>query len=323
MSLRIKAAFTAAAAAAVLAPSMFTAANAVTVSVTPPSQDPFYGTPAPADAARGDVINHRDVTLPGLGSATQLLYRTTDEQRRPSQTVTTVLNPAGAATKGIVAYLSFYDGLGEICDPSFTLQGGGAGPGQEAQVIGLLVQQGYAVTVPDFEGEDHHWAAGDESGWSTLDAVRATERQFGLPASTKVALAGYSGGSIAGEWATELAPTYAPELNIIGTAIGGVPADLGHVVSYTNGSAAWAGVIPAAMVSLSRAFDLDFTPYMTQRGLDDTEAIKDSCIGTFNAAESGSPTCSSRSTPRSSTSRSWTASSATCGWARAARRPRR
>ncbi|SFC67805.1 Secretory lipase [Nocardioides terrae] len=285
MSLRIRAAFTAAAATAVLAPSMFTAANAA--PVPPPSQDPFYATAAQPDAAPGDVIDHRDVALPGLGSATQLLYRTTDEQRHPSTTVTTVLNPAGAATKGIVAYLSFYDGLGEVCDPSYTLQGGGNGPGQEAQVIGLLVQQGYAVTVPDFEGRDHHWAAGDESGWSTLDAIRATEQQLGVSASTKVALAGYSGGSIAGEWATELAPTYAPELNLVGTAIGGVPADLGHVVSYTNGSAAWAGVIPAAMVSLGRAFDIDFTPYLTQRGLDDTDAIKDSCIADFNAAESG------------------------------------
>ena len=33
-----------------------------------------------------------------------------------------------------------------------------------------LAAQGYAVTVPDFEGEHLHWVAGQESGWSTLDA---------------------------------------------------------------------------------------------------------------------------------------------------------
>ena len=35
---------------------------------------------------------------------------------------------------------------------------------------------------------------------------------------------GYSGGAIATEWAAELAPSYAPEVNerLIGAAIGGV-----------------------------------------------------------------------------------------------------
>ena len=35
---------------------------------------------------------------------------------------------------------------------------------------------------------------------------------------TPTGMLGYSGGSIATEWASELAPSYAPELNIIGAA---------------------------------------------------------------------------------------------------------
>ncbi|MGZ6780758.1 MAG: lipase family protein, partial [Mycobacterium sp.] len=280
----------AAATAVVLAPALSGgAAHAAASPSEPPSADIFYqyGVSPSASVKPGTVLDHRPVTLSGVtGSAEQLLYRTTDEQGRPSATVTTVINPSGAS-KGIVAYLSYYDGLGDTCDPSYTLQGGGAGPGNEAFVINLLVMRGYAVTVPDYEGETHDWAAGDESGWSTLDAIRATESHLGVGASTKVALAGYSGGSIAGEWASELAPTYAPELNLVGTAIGGIPVNLGHVLQYANGSAAWAGVIPAAMVSLGRAFDIDFSQYMSQRGLDDTSAIRASCIGEFNTRESG------------------------------------
>jgi hypothetical protein len=288
MSLRLKSAAALVAGAVVLVPSTFTAANAA--GTTLPSEDPFYqyGV-AQSPGQRGEVLDTRTgISLQGIpGTATQLLYRTTDQQGRPSATVTTVVNPAGIS-KGLVAYLSFYDGLGDKCDPSYTLQGdSAASPGTEATIIRALVGQGYAVTVPDFEGETHDWAAGDESGWSTLDAIRATEEHLDVPASTKVALAGYSGGSIAGEWATELAPTYAPELNIVGTAIGGIPVDLGNVVKYANGSADWAGVIPAAIVSLGRAFDLDFTQYLSARGIADTEAIKDSCIAEFNALESG------------------------------------
>ena len=78
-----------------------------------------------------------------------------------------------------------------------------------------------------------------------------------MPASAKVALTGYSGGSIATEWASELAPDYAPELHIVGAAEGGIPVDFAHNLNYINGSPDWSGVIPAVLVSLSRAFGID------------------------------------------------------------------
>ena len=59
---------------------------------------------------------------------------------------------------------------------------------------------------------------------------------LGLDQATQVGIFGYSGGSIAGEWASELAPAHAPELNLVGTAIGGVPVHLAHNLRYVNGS---------------------------------------------------------------------------------------
>jgi hypothetical protein len=53
----------------------------------------------------------------------------------------------------------------------------------------------------------------------------ATESYLGVSSSTKVGMMGYSGGAIATEWASELAPSYAPTLRIIGAAAGGVPVD--------------------------------------------------------------------------------------------------
>src|SRR5262245_33555181 len=233
-----------------------------------PHQDPFYSYDASAltHVARGTVLRSRSVNVgvPGSGTGvlpgTQLLYRTQDEQGRPTATVTTVVNPTGPANRGLVAYLSFYDALGDICSPSYTLRGGD--PGQdnmelataEAGLVSSLAGQGYAVTVPDFEGPGLHWVAGQESGWNTLDGIRATESYLGMTAAQEVGLFGYSGGSIAGEWASELAPSYAPELNIVGTAIGGIPVHLAHNLRYVNGSDEWSGVMPAVLVSLGRAF---------------------------------------------------------------------
>jgi hypothetical protein len=261
-----------------------------------PHQDPFYSYDASAlaNVARGTVLRSRPVTVgvpgsnTGLLPATQLLYRTQDERGRPTATVTTVISPTGPANTGLVAYLSFYDALGDICSPSYTLQGGDPGQANasqaqtEAGLVNSLVEQGYAVTVPDFEGPGLHWVAGQESGWNTLDGIRATESFLGMGSSQKVGLLGYSGGSIAGEWASELAPSYSPELNIVGTAIGGIPVHLAHNLSYVNGSDTWSAVIPAVLVSLGRAFGIRVNKFASKYGKKLMRQVQDQCIGSFN-----------------------------------------
>ena len=83
--------------------------------------------------------------------------------------------------------LSFYDGLGSQCSPSYTLAGGDPGDAaieQQAQEEALLVTwylaHGNIVTIPDFEGTGLHWMAGRESGYGALDAIRATESYLGI-----------------------------------------------------------------------------------------------------------------------------------------------
>lgn len=324
MSLLTRAAATLAASAVVLAPGalVLSPAHAANPAASP-SSDPFYGygsdgtTPVtpPAGLQPGETLPGGSRTVPLSTmvdvanaqmfastdpstkaaarsfsiTATQLLYRTQNERAKPSATVTTVLQPGDLAhpvpSKGVVAYLSYYDGLSNSCDPSYTMQDDSIN-GEKA-VIGSLLELGYTVTVPDFEGETLDWAAGHESGWNTLDAIRATERELGMPAATtKVGMIGYSGGSIAGEWASELAPSYAPELDLVGTAIGGVPANLRDLVNYVNSSADkdrndWFGVIPAATVALGRATGLDFGKYESAFGKDAATYVSDKCIADF------------------------------------------
>ena len=267
-----------------------------------PRADPFYrysGSTPLAQIAPGTVLDHRDVNL-GLGTsagpvpATQLLYRTSDEQGRPSATVTTLAVPPGATVvPRVVAYLSFYDSLSDKCDPSYTLRGGdpGASNTQLTQVEQALVAQyyasGYITTVPDFEGPGLHWTAGHEAGYGTLDALRATESYLKLPSATPSALYGYSGGSIAADWASELAPTYANELNIVGVAEGGIPVDFAHNLTYIEGSASWSGIIPAVLVALSRAYGIDIPKYASAQGLALTDKVQDQCIGDFSGTTPG------------------------------------
>ena len=272
------------------------APQAKAAAIPLPHDDPFYtydGAAPLASVAPGTVLKTRAVTVGAPGSAgvvpaTQLLYRTQDEQKQPTATVTTVVNPTGPANGGLVAYLSFYDALGDICSPSYTLQGGDPGPANaggaqaETGIVMTLASQGYAVTVPDFEGPELHWVAGHESGWNTLDSIRATESYLGMSATQKVGLFGYSGGSIGGEWASELAPTYSPELNLVGAAIGGIPVHLAHNTRYINGSQTWSGVIPAVLVSLGRAFGIKTRKFTSAYGKKVMAEVQDQCIGSFN-----------------------------------------
>ena len=64
---------------------------------------------------------------------------------------------------------------------------------------------------------------------------------------------GYSGGAIATGHAAELKGTYAPELNIVGAAEGGVPADLGMTLNVANGQAT-SGLILAAVMGLTHEY---------------------------------------------------------------------
>ena len=265
----------------------------------PPAQDPFYtyaGSTPLSLIAPGTVLNSRPVSLTIAGltvpiATEQLLYRTTGELGQPTVTVTTVIRPLLSllGTK-IVAYQTAYDALGSVCDPSYTLQGGNPGDTiaqVEAAAIAAYVVAGYIVTVPDYEGTSLDWGAGQESGYGTLDGIRATENYLKAPFFTPVGMLGYSGGSIATEWASELAPGYAPDLHIIGAAAGGVPVDFAHNLNYINGDQSWAGVIPAILVALGRSFNVDITPYLSAYGKQVTSQVAGQCIASFAAAYPG------------------------------------
>ena len=264
-----------------------------------PSKDPFYtytGSKPLGQIAPGTVLKKRPITLVIASltvpyAAEQVLYRTTGEQGQPTVTVTTIIKPLASllGTK-IVAYQTAYDALGSECDPSYTLRGGNPSDTDaqaEAAVIALYVTAGYTVTVPDYEGTNLDWGAGQESGDGTLDGIRATENYLGVPSSTQVGMLGYSGGSIATEWASELAPGYAPELNIIGAASGGVPVDFAHNLTYINGDQDWAGVIPAVLVSVGRAFGVDLKKYLSTYGEKITHQVAGECIASFATAYPG------------------------------------
>jgi Secretory lipase len=268
----------------VTAGSAVTAAGAAPL---PPGQDPFYrydGSTPLGQVAPGAVLKTRTTTLHIVGiplpvKAVQLLYRSTGQRGQATANVTSVLlPPVRLGTPRLVSYQSFYDSLNPDDEPSYAISGGGlsiggAIPQLESGLVTPLLLAGYTIAVPDTEGQSADFAAGPEYGYNTIDGVRAAANataQTGVTASTKVGLIGYSGGAIATEWAAELAPSYAPDVDrrIVGSAMGGVLVDPAHNLHYVDGTPVWAGVLPMAIVGVARAFAIDLTPYLSDKGLE-------------------------------------------------------
>jgi len=265
-------------------------------AATLPSRDPFYtysGSVPLKKIAMGAVLKRRVVThhlvgLPLPLKVTQVLYRTRNTRGTPIATVATIIPPvAKIFTKPrLVSYQFAYDAVGEECNPSYVYNGGSSfrgqiNTGEQAAVLGYVLS-GFTVVVSDYEGPDLHFGAGREAGMQTLDGIRAAVRSkaYGLGAATPIAMAGYSGGSIATEWAVEQAPRYAPEVNrhLVGAAMGGTPTDLEHLLSYIDGSFLWAGAIPLGLIGLSRAYGINLDPYTNDYGKQLLATMANQCI---------------------------------------------
>ncbi|RMI33964.1 lipase family protein [Nocardia stercoris] len=248
------------------------------------SDDPFFDPPAGFAAdAPGTVLRHREVETAFLGvipqrvSAWQLLYRSTDLHGEPDIAMTTVLLPdaAGALPDGrrpVLAFQSAIDAVDEKCAPSYALRRGGWVPGSITQVEWLLIAQalrrGWVVSVADHEGAGGHFLAPRGSGYVALDGVRAALgfKPLGLEANAPIATWGYSGGGLAASWVAELAPAYAPELDLVGAVLGAPIGDPVEVFLRLNGGP-FAGLPTIALAGLrhiypafARVVDTEMTP---------------------------------------------------------------
>ncbi|MEU8898743.1 lipase family protein [Nocardia sp. NPDC048505] len=237
----------------------------------PPELDPgFYRPPAAVVAAKapGEIIAARQVQVANAGlipinvDAWQVSYRSNNSRDEAIAAVATVLKPRGSAPDKLVSMQIAEDSLAAYCAPSYavrqwslaTFLGQIVAPLEFVIAQGAL-QQGWAVVIPDHQGPDSAFAAGPLAGRITLDGIRAA-RDFApmrLAEQTRVGLYGYSGGAIATGHAAELQPSYAPELNIVGVAEGGVPADFGPLLDIGNGQM-WSGMIMGAVLGLGREY---------------------------------------------------------------------
>ncbi|MEV4126466.1 lipase family protein [Nocardia sp. NPDC049707] len=227
-----------------------------------PDPDPFYA--APPDLANkepGEVLATRQqppILIFPETTVTLIKFRSTNSTGQPIAATTTVLTPRSHQPDGpVLSYQHIINGLGAQCavsrvlytsDPNLQVR--------EAVVLNALLLSGWSIALPDHLGPTFAYGAARLGGQITLDGIRAVRQVPELAAAdSRVTMAGYSGGGMATAFAAAMAPTYAPELDIAGAAIGGVPMNLVTMlegVSFNPHPAF--GLLMAAAIGMEREY---------------------------------------------------------------------
>ncbi|MFA1550572.1 lipase family protein [Actinomadura chokoriensis] len=256
----------------------------------PPDRDPFYSAPGDIGGYEpGRVVASRRI-IPKAGNladtvdAWQISYRTNDSHDRAELTVTTLLVPKKAWTGGgarpAVSVQAAEDSTGTQCAPSYGISSGSLVAASSVVSAAPLLDRGWAVAMPDFEGPKSVFMAGPQAGHAVLDGIRAV-RNFGaggLGAANEWALNGYSGGAQATGWAAELQPSYAPDVELAGVTMGGTPADPGAVARSLDGGL-FSGFEAAATVSLDAEFpEAGIQNLLNDEGRQAMADARDKCV---------------------------------------------
>lgn len=255
----------------------------LTVAAAPVSAEPsFYDPPSPLPPGQpGDVIKSEPSEffidpvklIRAPAQVQRIMYRSKNTHGEPIAVTGTVLTPdaewSGAGERPIVGYAPGTQGVGDNCAPSKALA---AGLEYEGPFIAGMLTRGFAVVVTDYEGLGtpgmHTYVNRAAEGHAVLDAIRAAQRlpQADLPDAGPVGIAGYSQGGGASAAAAELAPEYAPELDIKGAYAGAVPADLAKVAGVLDGHYA-AGFLGYSVLSLDAAYpELNLPDLLNEKG---------------------------------------------------------
>src|SRR5690554_284508 len=255
-----------------------------------PSGMAFY-TPPATTGAKGDLIWYRPATVK-LGSgapdvqAWNLMYHSTDALGQPNVVTGTVIVPKaawrGLGARPVISYAVGTHGLNQSCAPSLQLA---QGTDYESANIAAALQAGYSVLISDnpgyTNGDTPTYLAGKAQGHAVLDIIKAAAQVpgAGVSANAKAAIWGYSQGGQTASWAAELKDTYAPNLNLVGVAAGGTPANFPAIAHYLDGSTG-ASFLMQAIVGLGTQYP-DHIPVeelASARGLAMMETAKQQCV---------------------------------------------
>ncbi len=156
-----------------------------------PDKDPFYTERSDTFSAlaNGAVLRSRQIEVvyfPGFDNpplqAWQVAYKTkAQDGMTPQVTALTILKPSTAQPDKdgkyrVAFYMAKCDSAGQNFRTSYALRAGNdytLGAASEQVFIAPMLDRGWIVVVPDYESETCAFGAGYQSGYASLDSIRA------------------------------------------------------------------------------------------------------------------------------------------------------
>lgn len=271
----------------------------------------FYTPPDPLPLGQpGDLIRtepSRLVLEPSgqlgafMGTGTRMMYRSSDAQGKPVAVTGTYIEPynpwPGKGPRPLVAYATLPYGMGEQCAPSRMFNQGihaSLGTGFDVMFnieegfIATLLARGFAIMVTDGVGMGVHTAASPQflnraaAGHALIDGARAAMKlpDTSLDPHGPVAFWGMLAGGHAALSAAELAGTYGPDLDVVGTYAAAAPTDLATMLAPIDGNflAGATGYVLRGIAASYPEFEQPIKDALTPRGLEMYENTGRQCL---------------------------------------------
>ena len=228
----------------------------------------------------GDVIAIQPISDTGLpGTVWRVLYHSESLAGDDIAVSGLLAIPEGEAPaegRPVLSWAHGTTGLADECAPSKEPDGAGI------DLAEPFLERGMVVVATDYEGLGtpglHPYIAGESEGRGTLDIVRAARNlEDRTAAGDQVLLWGHSQGGHAVLFANEIAPTWAPELDIVGTVAGAPPSQL-PLISAALQNSPFKHYIAMTAAGWNEAYpDADLDLVMTQEGQDLLSVMEEGC----------------------------------------------
>ena len=201
----------------------------------------FYTWNGTTPAAPGVLLRQEPLpanqVLPNASQGIRILYTSTDgDDGKTANYVSGDLQlPKGIAPAGgwpLIAWSHGTVGVADVCAPSWTVR-----DPRDVDYLDAWLAQGYAVVSTDYQGLGtpglHPYLHARPEAYSVLDSIRAVTKAF-PQLSSSVVIVGQSQGAQGAIATAGYAPSYAPEIKLLGTVATGVPYQLQSVLAYLN-----------------------------------------------------------------------------------------
>lgn len=247
-----------------------------------PSGDAFYAGKAPKHGKPGDIVWATDMKAPKGARAWKVLYQSTGLDGKPITVSGVVVAPKANAPNGgrpVITWAHGTTGVADKCTQSKSSNAAVALP-----FVSELIAAGDVVVATDYQGLGtpgrHPYLVGEAEGRGVLDMVRAAQKLKAAGASKRTVIYGHSQGGHAALFAGQIAPKYAPDLQVLGDAAGAPVGDLKLLLGVASNIPAYLGLVVLGGEGFAAAYPeakASLPEILTKQALKDAKVVDREC----------------------------------------------